>query len=121
MFTVGVNSLAAIHRQTPLQNYFGYSCVNVMFEAVAVFELFKNIHFKENKYSKFIVLMSKWSFGAYLVHALIIELLSRRLGLTTLSFSSYIAVPTIGLVVFICSYLVSAVLNCIPLIKKYIV
>ena len=55
--------------------------------------------------------MSKYSFGAYLVHALIIEQLDKQLGLNTLSFNPVLAVVFITVTVFAVSFGISAVLS----------
>lgn len=120
IFTVVVDWIVAMKTQTPTGTYYGDTCVNVLFEAVAIFELYKNIPFKDTDKSKMIVRLSKWSFGAYLVHALIIEQLMQH-GIHTLSFSTIIAVPVIVAVVFTCAFTISACIHCIPILKKYIV
>ena len=119
-FTVVVDWIVAIKTQTPTQTYYSNFCVNVLLEAVAVFELYKNISFKENKFYRLILRLSQWSFGAYMVHALIIEQ-TIKCGLSTLSFHSAIATPVIVLIVFVISYAISAVIHLIPVAKKYIV
>lgn len=120
VLTIVLDLVVALKTQTCCKNYYGYFTINVMLESVAVFTIFKYVHFKDNKTYKFIVVLSKYSFGAYLVHALVIEALS-FIGLNTLSFNPIISVPTIGIIVFIVSFLVSAICNKIPILKKYIV
>ena len=119
-FTIAADQIVAIKTQTPTQTYYGNSCVNILFEGVAVFELYKNLPFRENRFTRLIVSLSKWSFGAYLVHALIIEQLG-KLGLTTLSFRPVFAAPVIVLIVFVISFAISAVIHLIPVAKQYIV
>ena len=119
-FTIVADWAVTIRTQTPTQTYYGNTCVNIMLEAVAVFELYKNIPFRENRIYHLILRLSKWSFGAYLVHALVIEKLA-KLGLTTLSFRPVLAAPLIVLIVFVISNAISAVLHRIPIVNKYIV
>jgi len=118
-FTIFVSELISVKLQTPSGWYYGYSTLNVFLEALAVFVLFKSISFK--KEYKFIVLMSKWSFGAYCVHALILEHIYLLNGLNVLSFSPWLSVPVITLIVFVISFVISALLNHIPIVKKYMV
>lgn len=122
-FTIIADSAVSIKAQTPTATYYGNFCVNILFEAVAVFTLYKNLSFKNERFNRLIKVMSKLSFGAYLVHVLFIDKLNTVFAINTLSLPvpSYIAVIIISLTVFVLSFLVSAILNCIPVIREYIV
>lgn len=122
-FTILVSLVVSIKAQTPTSTYYGNFTINIIFEAVVVFVLFKNISFDNEGFNKFIKLLSKWSFGAYLVHALIIEKLNSVFNINTLSLPMppYFAVVVIAIIVFVLSFGVSAILNCIPGVRKYIV
>ena len=104
--------------------FYSYMSVNVVLEALSVFvfirNLFSHAEFRE-KPCGFIRQLSKYSFGIYLVHALIITTLDMELGLSNLSFNTMIAIPVISILVFALSYLISAVFNHIPVVKKYLV
>lgn len=52
------------------------------------------------------------------MHLLIIEQLNIRFGLNTLSINPILAVVFIGVIVFVVSYVISAILNHIPVIKN---
>lgn len=65
--------------------------------------------------------LSKCSFGIYMIHAQVIESLRFHFGLHTLAFSPVLSVPLICALVFVISYLISAGLNRIPFLNKYIV
>lgn len=119
--TIGLDLLVALKTQTYCGNYYGNFTVNVFFEALAVFTWFKHRNYNNNRINVFIQKLSKYSFGAYLIHALVIEQLNLQVGLNTLSFNSVFAVFFIGIIVFIISFSVSALLNQIPIIKKYMV
>lgn len=120
IFTVVIDWIVSLKAQMPMGTYYGDISVNVLFETMAIFELYKNISFKNIDKSRIIIRLSKWSFGAYLVHALIIEQL-RRYGIHTLAFSPVISVPIIVVVVFACAFAISGCIHCIPVLKKYIV
>ena len=64
--------------------------------------------------------MSKYSFGAYLFYVLAITLRD-RMGLDALSFNPLLSVPIIGIIVFVMSFAVSAVLHHIPILRNYAV
>ena len=101
----------------PNQVFYGNLTVNSMFEAVAVFVFFRQ---RLNFPSRLIRTLSQYSFGAYLVHDAVIKALM-MLGLNTLTFSPVISVPAISLLVFAISFAVSAVLNHVPVLRRYIV
>ena len=121
VFTVVVNLKGALKTQTAFDHYYGYLNVNVMLEAVAVFVFFKYGKYGKDNLNVFMERLSKLSFGAYLVHVLIIELLDNQLGLNTLSFNPALAVISISVIVCVASFLVSAVLNKIPIVNRYMV
>lgn len=98
--------------------------VNVMLESIAVFVFAKNhlgfLH-AGRRTKEILKKMSEYSFGAYLVHAMVITQLNHLFGLNTLSFDPVISVPLIGIIVFILSYAISGIIHKIPVLNKYIV
>lgn len=103
-----------------LENYMLNNCL----ESAAVFVLFKYNAGKRNISQcreKFILALSKYSFGVYLCHVMILDFMKKKLEFTTLSLNPLISVPLIVLIVAVTSTLVSALLNHIPGVKKYIV
>lgn len=92
-----------------------------MFESIAVFTWFKYKKYHFPKLHPIALKLSRYSFGAYLVHALTIEQLNDKFGLNTLSFNSALAVIGIGIIVFVCSFVISGILNHIPVVRKYMV
>lgn len=97
--------------------------INIACTTMAIFMFTKKYFLIEKvKLKKIIVKISKYSFGAYLVHALVLETLN-DLGLNTISIhiNAIISVPLITVIVWIISYLISMVINHIPYLNKYIV
>lgn len=88
-----------------------------MCEAAAVFVFFRE---RLNFPVRFMRALSQYSFGAYLAHPAVIEFLA-ELGLDSLTFSPAASIPVIAVIVFVISFGISAVLNHIPVLKKYIV
>ncbi len=115
--TVMMSLYASRFKGEPFDFYYDHYTVNVLCEAAAVFVFFRK-HF--NFPSRIILKLSQYSFGAYLVHAEVIIVLS-QLGLHSLTFNPVISIPVISLLVAVISFAVSAVLNHIPVINKYIV
>ena len=98
--------------------------VNVLLESIAVFVFAKNhLTFLQTgeRLKKLLKKLSTYSFGAYLVHAMVITQLNHLLGLNTLSFHPVISVPLIGVITFIISFTISGILHKIPILNKYIV
>lgn len=120
ILTIALSQIVSVNANQAVGTYYGNSQINVFFEALAIFELFKNFKLENKKINQIIFFFSKISFGVYLVHALIIECCS-KLGITTSIYSPILSVPIISLTVFVCSCLVSVLLHKIPVIKKYIV
>lgn len=69
---------------------------------------------------RIITLLSKATFGVYLVHPILIDAV-KGFGLDTITFNPYLSVPVITILVFLLSFLVSLILNQIPFVKKYLV
>lgn len=120
-FTIMMDLIVALKTQKACLNYYNYFTVNVLFEAIAVFTWFKYKEYNRYGLNLLIQRLSKYSFGAYLVHALVIEQLNVHFGLNTLSFHSVFAVICIGILVFTISFVISAILNKVPIVKKYMV
>ena len=99
--------------------------MNILFEAVGIFVLIKNRFSPARKLSEKtanrIVKLSGCSFGIYLVHAMILELMNNELALNTLSFAPFFSVPVIAIAVFLISLAVTAVIKKIPILGKHIV
>lgn len=95
--------------------------INVLLQTIGVFVFVKNLKIDITpKLSNTINLLAKYSFGIYLVHDFIIIMLKQN-GITTLSFNAILSVPVIGMIVFVISLIISAIINHIPILKKYIV
>lgn len=121
IFTVVADAGLSIKTQVANSNYYGNFEVNVLFEVIAVHTFFKYHTFQNEKMNQFVVVLSKFGFGAYLIHTFIIESMGSILHFDTLSMNAWISVPVISIIVFVVSMGVSAVLNHIPVIKKYCV
>lgn len=124
IITIGGTSLLSIMAQVPLDFMYKNLSINTLMVALAVFTFFKQ-HFnksvKSNRVQERLVFLSKCTFGIYLIHPFFIELLNKIAHLNTLSFSPVISIPILSVVVFLASLIVSALLNKIPVINKWIV
>ena len=103
--------------------FYGSFSVNVACMAAAVFVFVKyNMPvLKHDPVKKLLKNVSDSTFGIYLVHMLIMNLLRYRLGWHTLKLNPLISVPGLAGVVFLLSFAVAFVLRRIPLVKRYLV
>ncbi|MBP3328950.1 MAG: acyltransferase family protein [Clostridia bacterium] len=107
----------------PADFFLEYLTVNVLLESIAVFIFFKHLFQKikiSNRVNSFVAKLSKYSFGIYLCHMLVLKI-AKKIGLTAVSFNPIFAIPVTALFVFIVSCIISAVIHKIPVLKKYIV
>lgn len=120
--TVGISAAYAWHIGKPY-NFYGHNTLNVLAESVGVFMFIRGVaenhHFKK-KTVKILAEISKYCFGVYLFHICVLNMLT-DIGFTTESFDPLLAVPVKSVIIFVVSLGVSAILNHIPIIKKYAV
>ena len=121
LFTIIVDAIVAIKTQEACSKYYGNFNVNVMLESIAVFVAFRHFPFLNKRINRIAQTMAKYSFGAYLVHPFIITQLNNRFGVNTLSFNPILSVIVISIIVYIISFCISALLNKIPIVNKYLV
>lgn len=96
--------------------------LNVFVQAVGYFVLFKAIPWRVGpRGGKVLGVLSKCSFGVYLMHELLIGMLYRYFGISVLTFPAYISVPLLVVGISLVSLVFSFILNKIPLLNKYIV
>lgn len=111
----------SISQQKPNVMLYDYFSITVMLEALGIFVFVKG-RFDGRKIGqkaeRVLVLLSKYSFGVYLVHILVLDELARIFGINTLSFNPLLSVPVISAIVIVVSFAASAALNHIPLLKK---
>lgn len=98
--------------------------LNVMLESIAVFVLVKSNYKKFNlgeKAKRFVQKFSKYSFGIYLVHVMVLDWVNRIAEGTVILENPFLHIPIVTIVVVTISYMISAILNKIPIVNKYIV
>ena len=121
IFTVSVNLNVALKMQKVCDNYYGYFNVNVVCETICIHTLLKYHNYKSDRLNSFMTRVSDYIFGVYLIHAFFIDHFFAFLKFDTLSFNAFISVPVISIIVSVCSLLVSAIINHLPFINRYIV
>lgn len=101
--------------------FLNFLTVNVLLESVGVFVFFKYKIKKNHKTVPIILKLSKYSFGVYLVHVMLIETIYDLWGIYALSIHPIISVPILTFIISIASFIISGIINHIPLLKNYIV
>ena len=118
---VSVTGIATIWATslTDFQNslFFDFAAPNNLCAAAALF-VFAKQHLRS--LPKWVAVPAKHSFGIYLVHALVIDLLADR-GFHVLTWDPVWSVPVLSAAVFAISLTLAALLRRIPLIGKWIV
>ncbi len=120
ILTIWLNLLASENAGKSLEVFYSATSINVLLMSMAIFVWFKYNVKGNDKFNKVIIKLSKYSFGAFLVNIFILQVL-HAFGIQTTSFHPVLSVPAITIFTAIASYLISFVLNKIPVIKKYIV
>lgn len=132
LYCVGIAALlfsiiapAALSRAqgAPNATFYNYNDLNVLCTSVPIFVFAKqHLNFPRmgEKAYALVRKMSKYSFGVYLVHPMVIELL-QHFGIDTFSCNAFFSVPLLAVFVFAVSTLISALLNVIPFIKDHFV
>jgi surface polysaccharide O-acyltransferase-like enzyme len=118
----GSHALAGIGvEDLPLLNN---NCITIVAFTSAVF-VFARSHCSFNGMKKWgislILKLSKYSFGAYLVHALVIDMIDYYIGFEVFQIGPIFSILLLFLIVCVVSFSISAIINHIPFIKKYIV
>lgn len=104
ILTIFMSKYTTLKFQTLNETYYQNFMINVLFETLGIFVLFKYSFNHETKNNNLIVNLSNATFGVYLIHIFIIHLLA-YFGLNTLSFSTCLSIPLISLLTFIISSL----------------
>ena len=107
--------------QTTNDVFYDYNCMNVVLQSVAIFVFVREVASHITISGKHLGMFGKMSFGAYLVHVLVLDRIDRHLSFNSLSIHPVLSVPILSCLVFICAYTMSALMNRIPFIRKYLV
>lgn len=113
--TARANKIVEIFYDTFSINIFG----EILFVFILIKDFSERIVISENV-NRILSQLSKYTFGAYLVHAFIIRVLY-RIGLTALTFNPVVSIPVIVIAVFIISMIISKIISCIPVANRLIV
>ncbi len=119
--TVGLSAFMSYKLGETYVRYYNFWKFNILLESIGVFTFIKYNYPKSEKMFTIVSKLSKYSFGAYCVHVLILKLLKLYAGFTADSFNSFLAAPCLLVLIVFGSLFISMILNHIPILRKYIV
>lgn len=119
LVSVLFNAAAGWKLNTNSTNYLQTFTVNVLLEAVSVFVFFKYRKFDKEKLNAVMSKLSQYSFGAYLVHILVMSVY-KFWGFNAVAFNPVFCIPVLTLATVTVAFLISFVLNKIPIVNKWI-
>ena len=123
LFSIFAPVVHAKAQGAPSDIFYNYNSLNVLLTSVPIFVFAKqHLNFPRMGERAYAILrkLSKYSFGVYLVHPMVIELL-QHFGIDTFSCNAFFSVPLLTLLIGTLSFLVSALLNRVPIVNKYFV
>lgn len=118
--TILLNAVVTWKTNVLCNTYYGNLTINVFLESIAVHTWIKYKKYDNDKLNYVISILSKYSFGAYLVHVFVLKVL-KVLGIHTMLFHPIVSVPIISVIVIILSFVISGVINKIPFLNKWVV
>ena len=123
LFSIIAPAVLSRAQGAPNATFYHYNDLNVLCTSVPIFVFAKqHLNFPRMGEKAYALLrkLSKYSFGVYLVHPMVIELL-QHFGIDTFSCNAFFSVPLLAIFVFAASMAISALLNCVPIINKHFV
>ena len=123
LFSIIAPAVLSRAQGAPNATFYNYNDLNVLCTSVPIFVFAKqHLNFPRMGEKAYALLrkLSKYSFGVYLVHPMVIELL-QHFGIDTFSCNAFFSVLLLAIFVFAVSMLISALLNVIPFIKDHFV
>lgn len=122
IYSIVVSSIVSMRDNASVVFYHNTE-INMFFVSIAIFLMVKNnndrIMKKSEVFLKIIVFISDHCFAIYLVHMIVLYLLE-WMGLSSITFNSFISIPVITLIIFTASLGVAIIIKKIPFMNKYI-
>jgi surface polysaccharide O-acyltransferase-like enzyme len=116
----GANYYGSSLLGNPYQEFLSNSFVCTMFLAITIYLFFVNCNFGATRAEKVLAEISKCTFGVYIIHVLVMNLLW-KLDITPSTCSPFWFVPLYALVVFVISLFITFVLQRIPFVNRWLI
>ena len=123
IFTITITSYISIKNNMANEFFYKNLLPNTLFLSMMIFIFIKD-HFSKitlpTRSKKIITYLTSLSLGIYLIHPFVIILLE-ELQIVPNKFNAIISVPILVIITFICSSIITMIINKIPILKKYII
>lgn len=116
----GANCYGSSLLGNPYQGFLSNSFVCTMFLAITIYLFFVNCNFGATRAEKVLAKISKCTFGVYIIHVLVMNLLW-KLDITPSTCSPFWFVPLYALIVFIILLFITFVLQRIPFVNRWLI
>lgn len=124
LFTMIITAVVSAGNEKATSTFYGYYQLHTVVVSVAVF-VFAKHHLSYGRVNKFlgkaIRSLSDCSLGIYVAHMLVYEYLSKWFDISAVKFEPVLATPVTAILVFVCSYVLTALIRRVPKISRYIV
>lgn len=119
--TIALTIIGTYRYEIATEAFFSNTSVNILLESLAVFVFVKKHADKlpDEKPKQLIGFLAKYSFGVYLIHAMILQLM-QEYGFNTLSFNPLFSIPILSIAVLLISLACSVLISKIPILKRMI-
>lgn len=116
-FSLKISQLTGV----PHSELYGEFILNVFFQSIGIFVLVKNMRLNLSESGKKIIeVIANNCFSIYLMHDLIMNIMNDFLGINSLSFNSFVAIPILGVFIFAIGFIISFLAHQIPdIFRKY--
>lgn len=123
-YTAIITALVSAKNEKATSTFYGYYQLHTVIVSAAVF-VFAKYHLSYDHVNAFlgkaIRKVSDCSLGIYVMHMLVFEYLSKWFSLSAVMFEPILAIPVTGILVFACSFCITALIRRIPKLNRYIV
>ena len=110
---------ASNHNGEALPSFYENYFICTALEAIAIFVFFTS-HCKSGKFNHIFEKLSPKVMGIYIVHILVMSYLE-KFGICPNSYNALFFIPIYSLIVFIISFIIVAILQKVPFIKKWLI
>ena len=121
IMTIALGIIVSLKTNGTITRYSYPASVTIYLSAIAIFTWFKYRKFDKDKINKIILKISKYSFGAYLSHILVRDYIVKLIDVNLVINKPILLFTGILLSTAVISFIISAIINHIPILKKYIV
>lgn len=118
-FTTFISYNIALNKNIKF-HFFSPNNLNVALYSVSIFIFFKNLFMNKKNMQNLIIIISKNTFGIYLVHPLIIEVIQKLKILRFFKINIIFRIPMVASLIYVTSLFISILIKYIPFVGSYI-